>query len=309
MSEGDPSAFEEDVPDTPGEASETDDVTLPTPEEIEAQITGVEASQEAEQKAKSRQPAKDPAIEERARKLGWKSPEEWRGDPPPGGHKSAAEFLETNAALRRELDLVRAESVEATRRSIEVAQAAMQRQLARERDEIEAYYAAERSAAIQAGDVKAVDALDAAKSKELAALQPQQNEAWIAEAEARNADIIQNPLTAGAFQGVFRDLSRRVQAGEYPQLKTRKDIAEAAFWVVRQRMGGGQQPKPAAQAEQPPRAVGVDAGGRAASGATSKGYNGLPDEAKTAFKMLSKSGAYSDDPKGRAEYAKDYWSQ
>lgn len=316
MIDGDPTAFEKDAPaeEAPLDAGE-EEVVLPTLEEIEA---GVSADDSADApsandppKADAR-PADDVGLQERARKLGWKSADEWRGDPPPGGHKTASEFLETNAALRRELDLVRTESVEATRRSVEVAQAAMQRQLEKERQEIEAYYSAKREAAIKRGDVKAVDAVDDERAKELAALQPKSVDPWVTELEAKNKDIVDNPMTFGALQGVYSDLSTRVARGEYPEIKTKKDLVEASLWLVRQRFGGETQP-PAPANQQPaptvPNAVGVDAGGRGVSGAASKGYNDLPAEGKTTFKMLSKSGAYTDDPKGRAEYAKDYWSE
>ena len=35
----------------------------------------------------------DPAVIERAQKYGWKSPDDWKGDPPEGGHLSPEEYL------------------------------------------------------------------------------------------------------------------------------------------------------------------------------------------------------------------------
>jgi hypothetical protein len=307
---GDPTKFEDAPADqAPAGLDDTLD-DLPTIEQIEKSV-GLFTSDDNDQLENAAPAQSDAATadaEARARKLGWKSPDEWRGDPPPGGHKSAHEYLETNAALRRELDLVRVESREATTRSVAVAQAAMQRQLERERQEIVEYYESERLHAIRNGDAVAVDAAERARDQELAQLTPREPEPWIGELEARNNDIISNPMTAGAFQGVFRDLVRRVQAGEITGLPDKRSIVEAALNVTRHRLMGQALPAPSAQAQAVPRAPAVDAGGRGQGGA-GRGFSDLPAEAKTAFKMLSKSGAYVDEAKGRADYAKDYWSQ
>ena len=310
---GDPTKFEDAPADQAPEALDDTLDDLPTIEEIEKSVglSKPDDNDQPERAAPAQPDAATADAEARARKLGWKSPDEWRGDPPPGGHKSAQEYLETNAALRRELDLVRVESREATTRSVAVAQAAMQRQLERERQEIVEHYEGERLRAIRNGDAVAVDAAERARDQELAQLTPREPEPWIGELEARNKDIIDNPMTAGAFQGVFRDLVRRVQAGEITGLPDRRSIVETALNVTRQRLMGQAPPAPPAppaQAQAVPRAPAVDAGGRGQGGA-GRGFNDLPAEARTAFKMLAKSGAYADEAKGRAEYAKDYWSQ
>lgn len=60
---------------------------------VETEATAPEAG--AEQPAA---PAKAATVEELARDLGWKSAEEWKGDPPEGGHLSAAEFIKARGA-------------------------------------------------------------------------------------------------------------------------------------------------------------------------------------------------------------------
>ena len=56
--------------------------------------------------------AEERSVEDQARELGWKSPEEWVGDPPPKGFQSADAFMNHNSKLRDDLASTRSEIAE-----------------------------------------------------------------------------------------------------------------------------------------------------------------------------------------------------
>jgi len=49
---------------------------------------------------------------DRAKALGYKDPEEWKGDPPPNGFQSPEEFLSQNTSMREQLDQIRSQNAE-----------------------------------------------------------------------------------------------------------------------------------------------------------------------------------------------------
>lgn len=107
-----------------------------------------------------------PEEMEEAKSLGWKSPAEWKGDPPKNGFKKAKDFLEhgrtvlpivrsENAALKRELADAKKELTEFKKAQSEVLEN-MQRMskvaLDRQRKQLKEQYEAVEDAAVEVGD-------------------------------------------------------------------------------------------------------------------------------------------------------------
>lgn len=111
----------------------------------------------------------DPEVEQEARKLGWKPPEEWRGEPPKNGFESAAEYLERAnrqvPLLRKQLDTERQARIDLERRLDRQSKehAATVRDIQRmskvaldtQREQIEARYDGMMERAVESGDTEA----------------------------------------------------------------------------------------------------------------------------------------------------------
>lgn len=115
------------------------------------------------------EPTIDPEIADRARKYGWKSPDEWQGDPPPNGFMDPADYL-TKPAVRLKMTEERLEeqtrAAEAKQQEFEERIAridrmnaqTLERQKAAHKAELDKVRAEMRQA-VELGDVERYDAL------------------------------------------------------------------------------------------------------------------------------------------------------
>ncbi len=122
-----------------------------------------------------------PEEMEEAKGLGWKSPKEWKGDPPKNGFKKARDFLahgkevlpivqSQNKKLERELAEARrelADTKKETAKKLENLERMSRTALKQQRDQLEEKYAAAIDAAAEVGDKAAVQKLRSDEKKAL----------------------------------------------------------------------------------------------------------------------------------------------
>lgn len=125
------------------------------------------------------EPQGDPAIEQEARSMGWVPENEWKGDPPKGGFRSAEDFVqrgkdvlplvnkrlkEENAALSDKLAKLESETADKIARMERMSSAALKRQ----RSDLEAKYEALKEEAVETGDKAKYKEADKAGKEALA---------------------------------------------------------------------------------------------------------------------------------------------
>jgi hypothetical protein len=122
-----------------------------------------------------------PEEMDEAKTLGWKSPKEWKGDPPKNGFKKARDFLahgkevlpivqSQNKKLERELAEARrelADTKKETAKKLENLERMSRTALKQQRDQLEEKYAAAIDAAAEVGDKAAVQKLRSDEKKAL----------------------------------------------------------------------------------------------------------------------------------------------
>ena len=221
------------------------------------------------------------------------------------------------------------------RRIDNVSQVALRRQA----QQIGAYYEDLKRQAVEAGDTARYDQVDQAYRQELGELHRQAEEAyappapdprqppppaqvdpqidrtirdWVGQQEWWNHDPV---LTKAAVEFHGAELRTNPNQSVADNLKaTERFLAWKYPHRFPQKANGHMTQPPAAQPPaQPaaaPHAPGVEGGARHPAGANRpKGWNELPPEAKQAHGRFVTQGLYTDDQKGRGEYATDYWAQ
>lgn len=124
----------------------------------------------------------DPAVVEQAQKYGWKSPDDWKGDPPEGGHLSPEEYLGRPHVQVR----IQAEQIEALKSDLDGVKQSSQQQLESMRKMSED--AAERRREAHQAEIQRIEqemrtAASEADTERYEALEKNRNEAL----EARDA--------------------------------------------------------------------------------------------------------------------------
>lgn len=283
-----------------------------------------------------------PEQQTRARDMGWRPLSEWRGDPQ--AWRPADEFLRRGEEV---LPIVRsraqrAEAEVATlrdrmaerdrdfedrlRRLDRVSQVALQNQA----QQIGQYYQAQMREAVRRGDEEGWDALNRQYATEIGNLQTRAAEAyqtptpeqqpqpkpvppeidravrgWVSEREWWNRD---QAMTKEAIDYHGYLLEKK------PWLNVEDNLAAVEKHLEREFPDRFR--KPAAptngngQRQPPNHAPAMESGTRQPAGAgRTKGWNELPPEAKKAGERFISQELYTNDAKGRAEYAAEYWSQ
>lgn len=132
--------------------------------------------------------------EDIARSLGWKPKKEWKGDT--SKWTPAAQFLADRiGAGERSRKQVKALQDQMSRINAQHSES-----MARQRVTLEAKFKAERAAAVKAGDVDEVEAIEERRQQALKPLQPLKQDE-IAEAEEIAETIAQTPQAAKFFSG------------------------------------------------------------------------------------------------------------
>ncbi len=266
-------------------------------------------------------------TEQRARAMGWVSKDEFRG--PADKWRDADEFVRKG---EEDLPIVRERLRDTTRKLTDLEkrlseQDAQYRReisglermttvaLTRQREQIEASYAAAQRQAVEVGDVARFDQL---RRDEGEALQRLDQQAW----QARNPQPQRCPIGLPPPEGPIVDSWKQqnpwflhnpemnqvaqmahVRIGrENPNLPLQDNLAQVTAYM-RQRY-------PEAfpgQTQQRPASMSVEGGSRvpANGGARRRGAGDLPADARTQGERFIKQGLFKD----MSEYANEYWSQ
>lgn len=270
-----------------GEATETVEDTT-----AQAAVEAAVSSQEQENAA----PEADP-VEAEARKQGWRPKDEWSGDP--DNWKDAKTYVE-HGEVKSRIAKLEKEHQERFDRLERMNKKAMERQEKQLKSEIEALKAQRRDA-IKAGDVEAVEGIDAAIE------------------ERRNSDAEDaKPDTPEAKQKAWEasnnwfnsDFELRQYAINWSQFNAERnptisfdDNMKALDAEMRRKFPeqfGAKEKKPAANGH-----AAVDGGGMldGIPVKNGKGPESLPPEARAAGQRFVKQGLF----KNLTEYAKDYF--
>lgn len=253
------------------------------------------------------------SVEEQAKNLGWTDPDEWKGEPPPNGLKTAEEFIEAgdntlaiakenNDRLQRELSELKQSVVElkdiTTRKHTSDREAGYNLSY-REIDK-------QRTAAIEDADPEAVKAVEARKT----ALQEQQRKENEETAQAQVLKGNQDALTTFAANNTWVTddyvLSQELQkAGQWltnkdPTITNNpKAYLEEAAKLVRQAY-----PDHEVFREAPS----LDSGGAQVSSppSRSEGFSSIPAGDKATFRKLVSQSLFEDTKEGRAEFMRMY---
>jgi hypothetical protein len=270
--------------------------------EIEVEAPEAEASVEA--------PQYDPVDAEEARLFGWKAPDEWVGDKPPGYIDDPKRFIDRVKGSRifKAMDEIRAKEAEATasklQRLEQAAKYAMdvqKQEYDRRLQEIEA----RQRRAVETADVATFDALERQKATMQPppqAFQPEPDgpSPVVQEYAAKN-EWVNDPVLRqeGAIAIDVALRSGRKFRDDAEQL-------EYAESVMRRKYPHVFQPAPVQQPAVP--AVSKVDGGGIGGGATFKAgaFSKLPSEAISAFRKGVEQGLFTNDEKGKAEYARLY---
>lgn len=229
-------------------------------------------------------------MEAEARLMGWKSPDEWQGEKPPGYIDNPEDYIKRwdnlppVKKLREKLTAQEREFADRIKRIERVHEQASKREVERIRREMER--------AVELGDVDKFRALEKERDGLTQPQQPQAQplppgmtdqdaqlvSAWL----TLNPDFAQSPDADRLF---FQELAHMPVRDRMREIETRL-----------------RQPAPA---QQRPAASRVDGGG-VRMVQKKAGFDTLPSEAKAAFQKFAAQGLFTDDAAGRAAYYKEY---
>lgn len=262
----------------------TEEVTLAAPVEAPAQVDAPA-------------PKWSPDVEAEARALGWKPPDEWKGDLPPAGIiDDPARYLERaeNFAPFRKL---KEQNAEALRRIEAVAAKQVERERAAHQEAL-AKIKADKIAAVEVGDIDAYKALEKreeavrsqapdAKSEAVPDNHRAAIEQWSVNKPWFKADPIKTQAAAiiygQAQQSGLTDPGAILAYVDREMSKQFADLAPKATPVET-----------------------VEAGLTFGSGSVASPFEKLPKDAKDAFRRFVEKGVFKDTKEDRAQYAEDY---
>lgn len=301
-------------------------------QEIDKVDPAVAAGTDAEAEPRADAPEGiDEQTEVRARAMGWKPQDEYRGDPKQW--KDANTFVQAaehnlpmmrerldtvarrNTELERELQTTRSTHQDQFKRLERMSQVALDRQRAQI---VGSYEAAMRTAA-ETGDVTRYDQLHQARGEAVKAFDQAAWEATKAPEPQQHQQTPQLPpdqqnavaqwQTANPWYG--RDEGMTMLAGmesariarDHPGLTVQQNLAEVRRVIAQrfpEKFGTSHQATPRNGS------ASVESGSRMPSGSGGrKGWGDLPSDAKAAGQNFIKQGLFKD----QAEYASEYWSQ
>lgn len=244
-------------------------------------------------------PAWDPEIESIAREWGWKSPEEWKGEPSPGYIDNPERYVEKYERLPVVQKLKK--EIQETRRLSEKTQEALSRTFERELQTRMAELQAQKVQAVEVGDVdkfKAIERQQAELSKQAAEI-PQAPKQEAVPPDHRAA-IDQWSVGKDWFKtDPIKTQAAVVLYGQAQQQGLSDPKAILAF--VDQEMSKRFADMAPKQAVTP-----VEAGLTFGGGSQASSFDKLPKDAKDAFQRFVKQGLFKDTKEGRAAYAEDY---
>lgn len=247
-----------------------------------------------------------PEIEQEARSFGWKAPDEWKGEVPPGYIDDPQRYLERAEnftpfrKLREKLSEVEKTSQDTLRR----IEAATARQIERERAQYQAALdsiKAQKVQAVETGDVDAFKALEA--REDAVRKQLQQPEAPKQDAVPRDhiAAIEQWSVGKQWFKADKVKTQAAVVLYDEAQRSGLTDPKAILDYVDREMATQFADLRPKAPAPET-----VEAGLTFGGGSQASAFEKLPKDAKDAFRRFVERGVFKDTKEDRATYAEDY---
>lgn len=243
--------------------------------------------------------------EQEARLFGWKAPEEWQGDKPPGYIDRPTDFLERVQrsrifkAMQEKL-----KDVDTTKQKLE---AMNERALQMQREQYESRMRAitqQQRRAVDEADGERFDALEKQR-QELAKQEPREQQA--PEQQQPDPEVIAYRASPeGAWLGdQFLGQAAVELINRTPGALYLSGLEQAAL-AKRELSRLYPDRFPQAQARPVPRNT-VDAGGLAGGAGRQAGaFAKLPAEAKAQYARFVKEGLYKDNPADKEEFANEY---
>lgn len=261
----------------------TEEVTQAAPVEAPAQVDAP-----APQKWSS-------DVETEARALGWKAPDEWKGEVPSGYIDDPGRYLE-RAESFGPFRKLKEQNAEALRRIEAVAAKQVERERAQHQEAL-AKIKADKIAAVEVGDIDAYKALE--KREEAVRSQapdaksdavPDNHRAAIEQWSVNKPWFKADPIKTNAAAIIY---GQAQQSGL-------TDPSAILAYVDREMSKQFADLAPKVQVET------VEAGLTFGSGSVASPFEKLPKDAKEAFRRFVEKGVFKDTKEDRAQYAEDY---
>lgn len=238
-----------------------------------------------------------PETETEARALGWKAPDEWKGEVPAGYIDDPTRYLERaeNFTPFRKL---REQTTDALRKVEAVAAKQVERERAAHAAELNRIKA-EKAAAVETGDVEAYKALDkqedklreAAPDAQKQSAVPDDHRSAIEQWSVGKDWFKKDPVMTQAAAVLYGQA--QAEGLTDPKAILAKVDAEMAKTF-------------AALAPKAALADPVEAGLTFGAGSQASPFEKLPKDAKDAFRRFVEKGVFKDTKEDRATYAEDY---
>jgi hypothetical protein len=254
-------------------------------------------------------PAKEWSDDEEAeaKALGWKAPDEWAGDIPAGYIDDPRRYMERAenfTPFRKERERREHFEREANER-IRKIEAMNERALNLQREQIEAQMRdidRRKYQAVETGDTDTYKQLDAQQRQLGQTMQEPRQPEGPPQPSAQDKAIVDKfrAENAWAQDPVIWDVAVRGTVKPGNETKSVAELLVEAEQAARSYFPHKfETPKP------PQRGARVDGGGLA--GGSKKGaFASLPADAKSAYKRFVSQGLFTDDDKGREQYAAEY---
>lgn len=249
-------------------------------------------------------PQWSPEAETLAREWGWKSTDEWKGEPPPGFIDNPERYVERFdklppvKKLQEKLADQERKTEERLRKIEAVTSKALERERASYTAQIEALKA-QKLQAVETGDVEAFKALD---RREAALTQAVAEPAPKADGVPPDHKAAIDQWSVG--KDWFRNDAIKTQAAVvlYGQAQNKglSDPKAILAYV------DAEMAKTFASPAQPQQQQSMVDPGLTFGGQSADPFAKLPKDAKDTFQRFVKQGLFTDDKAGRAAYAEDY---
>ncbi len=269
-------------------------------EQMTEQAAPVEAAVQADA------PKWSPEAEQEARALGWKAPDEWKGEIPSGYIDDPTRYLERAESfapfrkIKEKLGEVEKTSQDALRRIENATAKQIERERERHQQEL-SRIKAEKVAAVEVGDVQAFKALEAKEDAIRKEMQPEQPEALRQPAPELIAGIERWAADKPWFK---QDMIMTRAAADFYAEAERSGMSDqqAILKFVDRRLGETF----AALAPKAPRDSAVESGLTLGGNAKPNSFDALPRDAKDAFQRFVERGVIEDSKQARTQWAEDY---
>lgn len=288
----------------------------------------VEQYAESEEETEQEEPEASEQDVALAKALGWKSPDEWKGDRS-GLIEDPKEYLRIHSRRIQEFGDVQ-EQLAATRRELLRLEKESKERFKQADETSLSQLRAERDRAFDLGDKKKFQALDKQLEERLRATSEETDEGpqvdetvrqatadpvyqeWLQENAWYKAQTFEDAAKHQYANNVARQLleARNVSDPLSLPADARRDFYRAVAKEVNRAYGApNPAPMQGRQQEAPTNTPPRRQPAAPQRGKNKTDFNALPGDAKDGFDKWVKMGVYKNDDKSRAEYAKDYFAQ